>query len=154
MRAKLLPPFAAGLVLAVTTAGATAPVPATRLQADCQAYKQAPGSQDGARCLTYIQGFLDGAVAVDKRVATTVPAENAKPETYSQRALRTRVKPRDPPAPTRYAGFCVGDPVPIATVVASVIAHLEANPPGAGETASAVVHAALRSRFPCKPPAG
>lgn len=154
MRTKLLFSIAAGLILAATTAAATAPVPATRLQADCQAYRQAPDSREGARCLNYIQGFLDGAVAVDARVAQAVSAEDRKSETYSQRALRTRVKPRDPPAPSRYAEFCVGDPVPIATVVASVIAHLEAHPPRAGVTAAAVVQAALRARFPCKPAAG
>lgn len=144
---------AAGLYLVADSAAAITSVRASELRADCQAYRTAPDSTAAKRCLAYIHGFLDGAIVTDARVAQNVSAEYEKSETYSQRVIRTRVRERNKVTPTYYAGFCVGNPVQITVVVDKVIAHLEANPPGSETSAAALVYAALKSGFPCKPSA-
>jgi len=133
-------------------AAAGAP-PASQLRADCKAYSTAPDSPDGRRCLAYIQGFVDGIVAASRPVAQTATTQVEKNETFSERALRTRLRERDRNPPRADAAVCVADSVPTAEVVTQVVAHFDANPPAAGDAAAAAVYAALLARFPCKPAA-
>lgn len=103
-------------------------------------------------CVTYIQGFFDGAVATDERVARNVAAEY---ETggFADRAARTRLGPRLRAVRTfgfsAYAEYCLGAPVPIREVIDHVIEELRASPPPAGALARDVVYEILRERYPC-----
>ncbi len=145
---------AAGL-LAVTflcSAGAHA-VPArtlSELREDCAAVAAAPESVAAQRCIIYVQGFLDGAVATDERVALNVAEEIERTETLTERAIRVRLGDRlRQRGPSYYAEYCVGDPVPVQEVVAHVVDEMNdtAQPPSA--LARDVVYASLRRHYPC-----
>ena len=91
----------------------------------CAIYEQDPEGEDGIFCVRYIQGFIDGAVATDERVAYNVANEYDRDETFTERAIRTRLGSRiDRYGPSYYAEFCLGEPVPLAEVARVVIADL------------------------------
>jgi hypothetical protein len=132
------------------SAYAVPPLTLGQLQADCQAVSRAPDSAPAQRCLVYVQGFLDGAVATDERVALNVAEEIERSETLTERAIRTRLGVRlSRVGASFYAEYCVGDPVPVQEVVGHVIEELEVV--GSDPTALArdVVYAALRRHYPC-----
>ncbi|MEX1994135.1 MAG: Rap1a/Tai family immunity protein [Steroidobacteraceae bacterium] len=148
--ALLLVALTSSILLALP-ASAGAPSPASQLRSDCRAYVAAPDSPDGRRCIAYIQGLLDGVVAASRPIAQAAAAPAPKTETFSERAMRTRLRERDRNLPQPDPGICVADEIATVEVVKQVISHVDANPPAAGDTAAAVVLAALRARFPCGP---
>lgn len=117
----------------------------------CAVYEQDPEGEDGIFCVRYIQGFIDGAVVTDERVTYNVANEYDRDETFTERAIRTRLGSRiDRYGPSYYAEFCLGDPVPLADVVEVVIADLLALEDLQGrELARDVVYATLRREYPC-----
>ena len=72
-----------------------------------------------------IQGFIDGAMATDERVALNVAAEYQEEETFTQRAIRTRLSNRLMQYGSYYAEFCLGGPVTLAEVVGRVGANIK-----------------------------
>ena len=117
----------------------------------CAVYEQDPEGEDGIFCVRYIQGFIDGAVVTDERVTYNVANEYDRDETFTERAIRTRLGSRiDRYGPSYYAEFCLGDPVPLADVVEVVITDLLALEDLQGrELARDVVYATLRREYPC-----
>ena len=118
----------------------------------CAVYGDEPDGEDGIFCVRYIQGFIDGAVATDERVTYNVAAEYGKKETFTERAIRTRVGSRlNRYGPSYYAEFCLGDPVPLAEVVEVVVADLLKLESFEGrEQARDVVYTTLRREYPCE----
>jgi len=102
-------------------------------------------------CARYIRGFIDGAVATDDSVAINVAAEYENIETFAERAIRTRLgNMLDHYGASVYAEYCLGDPIPLAAVVDSVIAEFERvdfNP--AQANARDLVYQVLRGKYPC-----
>lgn len=122
------------------------------LKSHCDQFSVAPDGEDGIFCVRYIQGFIDGAVATDGRVAQNVADEYEKDESFTQRAARTRLGNRlSRFGPSYYAEFCLGDPVPLATVVQVVVESL-ADLDLVQENALArdIVYRTLRLSFPCE----
>lgn len=121
----------------------------------CEIYLNEPDGEDGIFCVRYIQGFIDGAVATDARVTFNVAAEYDRDESFSERAIRTRLGNRiEEFGSSYYAEFCLGEPVPLKEVVDTVVADilnpdLIANQPLARD----VVYATLRREYPCAAPA-
>jgi hypothetical protein len=117
----------------------------------CAVYEEDPDGEDGIFCVRYIQGFIDGAVATDERVTYNVANEYDRDETFTERAIRTRLGSRiDRYGPSYYAEFCLGEPVPLAEVVRVVVADLLALESLEGrELARDVVYASLRTEYPC-----
>ena len=117
----------------------------------CATYEADPESGDGIFCVRYIQGFIDGAVATDERVTYNVAAEYDRDETYTERAIRTRLgRSLERYGPSFYAEFCLGEPVPLAEVVRVVIADLlQLENLEGRELAREVVYATLRREYPC-----
>lgn len=136
-------------VLATTRASAIEPLTATQLREVCVDSREQPDSLEAQLCVYYVKGFLDGAVATDGRVAQNVAAE-IEEETFTERAIRTRVgnRLRDY-GPSVYAGFCVGQPDPIADVVLHVIEELDRYEDLEGIQAQSVVYSSLRRHYPC-----
>ena len=139
--------------LASSNADAVEALSTEELVSHCVYYEQDPESVDGVFCVRYIQGFIDGAVATDERVTNNVADEYDREETFSERATRTRLGSRLERFGTYYAEFCLGEPVPLKTVVERVIADLDntqrvANQPLARD----FVYATLRMQFPCEAP--
>ncbi len=131
---------------------AVEPLLAEQLKTYCVAESGGDRSHNEALCIAYITGFLDGAVATDERVAENVADELETDRSFTERALRTRMvrRMRDR-GPTVYAGFCVGNPVPIAEVVEHVVEELtEADIPE-GRAAQIFVYNSLRKHYPCDP---
>ena len=130
--------------------GALEPLSAQVLAEYCADYQAVSGSGD-VRCVTYIKGFLDGAIATDSRVAENVVRDLEEPETLAERAFRTRVTDRLAKyGPSVYAEFCVGDPVPIADVVNRVMQTLVEHQDLANNTARTIVYSALRQHYACE----
>jgi len=121
------------------------------LIAHCAVYEEDPAGVDGIFCVRYIQGFIDGAVVTDERVTYNVANEYDREESFTERAIRTRLGSRiDRYGPSYYAEFCLGEPVPLAEVVSIVIADLLALEDLEGrELARDVVYATLRREYPC-----
>ena len=117
----------------------------------CAVYEEDPEGTDGIFCVRYIQGFIDGAVATDERVTYNVAAEYDREETYTERAMRTRLgQTLQRFGPSYYAEFCLGEPVPLAAVVKVVISDLlSADRVGGSELAREVVYGTLRREYPC-----
>lgn len=131
-------------------ASAVPPLTLGQLQADCQAISEVPDSAPAQRCLIYVQGFLDGAVATDERVALNVAEEIERNETLTERAIRTRLGVRlSRVGASFYAEYCVGDPVPVQEVVGHVIEEFELVDSDPTALARDVVYAALRRHYPC-----
>ncbi len=122
------------------------------LIAHCAVYEQDPDGEDGIFCVRYIQGFIDGAVVTDERVTYNVANEYDRDETFTERAIRTRLGSRiDRYGPSYYAEFCLGEPVPLAEVARVVIADLlELEDLEGRELARDVVYATLRTEYPCE----
>lgn len=139
--------------LASSDADAVEALSTEELVSHCVFYDKDPESVDGVFCVRYIQGFIDGAVATDERVTRNVADEYDREETFSERATRTRLGRRIERYTTFYAEFCLGEPLPLKTVVEQVIADLGnaqriANQPLARD----FVYATLRTQFPCEAP--
>ena len=117
----------------------------------CVVYEEDPDGEDGIFCVRYIQGFIDGAVVTDERVTYNVADEYDREETFTERAIRTRLGSRiDRYGPSYYAEFCLGEPVPLAEVVRVVIADLlQLENLEGRELARDVVYATLRREYPC-----
>ncbi len=149
---KLIAPCLVFLLAAGTAPSALAVKPKTlaELRSDCNAFSVEPEGAAARRCVIYVQGFLDGAVATDERVALNVAEEIERTETLTERAIRTRLHTRiQQRGPSYYAEYCVGDPVPIQEVVGHVIEEFEALTATAGMQARDIVYAALRRHYPC-----
>lgn len=140
----------AGCLFATPQAWAVEPLSAKQLRQVCEDYRDEADEPWSLLCLYYVKGFLDGAVATDERVAMNVSAEYEKEETFTERAIRTRIGNRLARfGPSVYAEFCVGQPDPIAEVVQRVIEELEQYDDLAGIQAQTVVYDTLRRHYPC-----
>ena len=140
-------------VLAAPNVHAVEALSTEELVSHCVYYEKEPDSVDGVFCVRYIQGFIDGAVATDERVTNNVADEYDRSESFSERAIRTRLGRRLATFETYYAEFCLGEPVPLKNVVELVIADLEneqrvENQPLARD----FVYTTLRNQFPCETP--
>ena len=118
----------------------------------CAVYDEDPDGKDGIFCVRYIQGFIDGAVVTDERVAYNVADEYERSETPTERAIRARLASRiELFGSSYYAGFCLGEPLPLADVVRKVITDLLKLESLEGrELAREVVFETLRREYPCK----
>jgi hypothetical protein len=124
---------------------------ATELASHCKHFQSAPESVDGTFCVRYVQGFIDGAIATDERVTLNVAEEYHKEESFSERATRIRLGQRmESYGGSYYAEFCLGEPSPLAEVVARVASKLEQNPLTSDTLlARNVVYGTLREHYPC-----
>ena len=122
------------------------------LVSHCVVMERDPEGADAQYCIRYIQGFIDGAVATDVRVMLNTEAGGERSETFSERAKRTRAPSRaDRFRAAQLAGFCLGDPLPLAAVVDTVVADLVSIDKGdtAESPARDAVYNSLRQHYPC-----
>lgn len=135
--------------LLTPTAGAVPPLLASDFARDCAAQNGQKGYLE--RCELYIAGFLDGALATDERVAQNVAKELEGEETFTERALRTRVGERMlRHGPSVYAEYCIGEPVPIAEVIELLRREISERPPRQDDLARDAMYALLREHYPCR----
>lgn len=104
----------------------------------------------GAGCMAYLRGFIDGAIATDPAVTMNVARELEEQETFSERALRTRVGSRlDRYGPSFFAEFCISLPVPLAEIGGHVLTSL-AEQRGSQDPARDTVYQVLKRHYPCE----
>jgi len=126
------------------------PLSAGSLQRYCEGATESVDEPEARLCFTYVNGFLDGAIATDARVAENVVEEIDSDETFTERAIRTRVIRRiEDYGASVYAEFCVGQPVSIIEVVTHVVDEFANYDTLEGLEAQTVVYSALRRHYPC-----
>ena len=142
--------LAASTLLLSPAAFGVTPLTAAELARNCEMSSSDTDASSRPLCVTYVTGFLDGAVATDARVVENVVNELEREQSLKERAIRTRLsrKLRDA-GPTLYAEFCVGTPVPVSEVVGHVIDELGSRDSLDGVLAQSIVYAALRKHYPC-----
>lgn len=150
MRILVLAVTALCCVLIAPRSSAIEPLTAIQLEEVCADAIENPDSAEARLCLFYVKGFLDGAVATDARVAENVASEIAEQETFTERAIRTRVinRLRDY-GPSVYADFCIGQPDPIADVMLHVIEEMQEQDSLENVQAQKIVYDSLRRHYPC-----
>lgn len=143
--------FVASL-LSAHQAAAVEALSTKELAEHCIHYHDDPDGEDAIFCVRYVQGFIDGAVATDERVAVNVVAEIEQEESFAERAIRLRgpSKKVSRYGATVYAEFCLGAPVALKEVVEHVIEDLR-NRKVLEERLLArdAVYAVLRRDYPC-----
>lgn len=141
------------ILLSPQKAAAVEALSTKELAEHCIHYDEDPIGEDAIFCVRYVQGFIDGAVATDERVAINVVAEINEEETFSERAIRQRApsKKASRYGATFYAEFCLGAPIALKEVVEHVIDDLR-NRKVLEETLLArdAVYAVLRRDYPCE----
>lgn len=141
-----------GALLLAPSAWAVEDLTTAELVSHCAKYHDDTAAEDRIFCIRYIQGFIDGAVATDDRVMNSVAGQYEKEETFSERAMRTRLGSRlERYGATSYAGYCLGDPVPLQEVVEHVVENT-ADPKltAAHPLARELVYETLRTHYPCE----
>ena len=104
-----------------------------------------------AVCTGYINGFLDGAFATDPNVVESVVGEIGKEESFSERAIRTRLGlSLERFGPSYYAGFCIPGDMPMDTILAELheAAKQESNDTGR-QNARDYLYRLLQAQHPC-----
>lgn len=150
MRTLIISVAALSCLIIAPPTSAIEPLTAIQLKTICADAVDNPDSAESRLCVYYVKGFLDGAVATDGRVAENVASEIEEEETFTERAIRTRVitRLRDY-GPSVYAEFCVGQPDPIADVVLHVVEELDRYEDLTRVQAQTVVYDSLRRHYPC-----
>jgi hypothetical protein len=141
-------------LLIAPAAKAVEELSARELGSHCALLNNDPEGVDAQYCIRYIQGFIDGAVATDARVMLSVEDILNREETFSERAIRTRMpSSADRSRAANLAGFCLGDPLPLRDVVDAVVADLDAIVEDKEQETAAmeIVYASLKRHFPCEP---
>ena len=141
------------LLLLAGRAESVEPLSTPELAGHCAFYFSERDGKDAIFCIRYVQGFIDGAVVTDARVLGNIATEIDEGETFSERAIRTRIKSRiDRRGPTVYADFCLGEPDSLEKVVEKVVQDL-ANLKVLDKDllAREVVFSTLRREYPCDP---
>jgi len=127
---------------------------AHELASHCTRLSAEPEGADAQYCGRYIQGFVDGAIATDARVMLNAESALSGDETFTERAMRTRMPGRvDRSRAEKLAGFCLGEPLQLRELVDVVVADLMADlaTTAKDEPAMEVVYKSLMKNYPCNP---
>ena len=153
MNIKTLLVIAFAFLLLSDRAESVEPLSTPELAEHCAFYYDDRDGKDAIFCVRYVQGFIDGAVATDARVLENIASEFDEDETFSERAIRSRIGSRiNRRGPTVYADFCLGEPDSLEAVVEKVVDDL-ANRKVLDKDLLArdAVFSTLRREYPCNP---
>ena len=153
MNTRTLSIGAIALLLLAENAWSVEPLSTPELAEHCAYFYEDRGGKDAVFCIRYVQGFIDGAVATDARVLENIASEFDEDESFSERAIRSRLGSRiNRRGPTVYADFCLGEPDSLEEVVEKVVNDL-ANRKVLDRDLLArdAVFSTLRREYPCGP---
>jgi hypothetical protein len=144
---------AIALLLLAERADSVEPLSTPELAEHCAFFHDDPDGKDAIFCVRYVQGFIDGAVATDARVLENIATEFDEDESFSERAIRSRIGNRiNRRGPTVYADFCLGEPDSLQEVVEKVVDDLANRKVlDADLLARDAVFSTLRREYPCSP---
>lgn len=153
MNTRILFFSALALLLLSDRARSVEPLSTPELAEHCAFYFDDRDGKDAIFCVRYVQGFIDGAVATDARVLENIATEFDEDETFSERAIRSRIGSRiSRRGPTVYADFCLGEPDSLEDVVEKVVRDLANRKVlDVDLLARDAVFSTLRREYPCKP---
>ena len=138
------------LLFPIHVAEAVEPLSTAELASHCSHYKKDPDGVDAVFCIRYIQGFIDGAIATDEKVAQNATAKSKQEESFSERIMRTRKARQKSMDPTYLAEFCLGTPVPLKSIVEKIIVNFNKRKHNSEEVpARDAVYLILRNEYPC-----
>lgn len=123
------------------------------LEESCAALLWLEDKRDGAMCRGFVHGYLLGAEGAPPFPDATGDADaGTARESYSERALRTRISPAYVRRATSVepVTYCLGDSIVLADVIQAIADYLESNPEAAGIIEPPMVQEALTRRFPCE----
>ncbi len=123
--------------LARVDAAELAPLTSMELHELCLAYIRAPESEEAQACAAYVRGFLEGS----EQVVLGNRDKEARPESFSERAWRTRLG-ASPPKPR----YCLKERLPLREFIAQMLKQAERKPPTEDSSADALLYGTL-SRF-------
>jgi len=105
-----------------------------------------------AVCSGCINGFLDGAFATDPGVVDRVVSEIQTEESFSERAIRTRLgNTLASFGPSYYAGFCIPADLSMDTIVEELLGAAQEEVDHTGEqSARDYLYGLLQARHPCE----
>lgn len=105
-----------------------------------------------AVCSGYINGFLDGAFATDPGVVDSVVSQIQTEESFSERAIRTRLGTTlERFGPSYYAGFCIPGDLAMDTIVRELLeVAQEKLDHAAKENARDYLYRLLQTHHPCE----
>jgi hypothetical protein len=111
---------------------------------------ESPG--EGAVCSGYINGFIDGAFATDPGVVDRVVSEIETEESFSERAIRTRLgNTLARFGPSYYAGFCIPGDLSMDTIVEELLGAAQEEVDHTGkQNARDYLYGLLQARHPCE----
>jgi len=122
------------------------------LEDSCAALLWLEDERQGAMCRGFVHGYLLGADGAPPLPVQAAPAsERSGGESYSERALRTRLSPAYVRRVTgaKTASYCLGGTTDLADVVKAITEYLESHSDATGVIESPMVQEALMRRFPC-----
>lgn len=120
-----------------------APLPAVELHERCLAYADEPDSAKGRSCASFVRGFLEGSPEI--HFSASSPEEERK-ESFSDRALRTRLGVRTNATPT----YCLDSSVSLSNFIASLVSFIDEHPSPESLNASDVLYGTLRRSYRCE----
>lgn len=97
-------------------------------------------------CLSFIKGFLQGALLTDTAIIQSIEAQQAN-KSFSQRALKTRLG-RNSDSPTSLAGFCLPPERTILDLAQETLDHVSHSERNSLELAQNV-YQSLQTDYPC-----
>jgi Rap1a immunity proteins len=124
-------------LLARVDAAELAPLTSMELHELCLAYVHAPESEKAQACAAYVRGFIEGSEQIVLRNGD----KEARPESFSERAWRTRLG-ANPPKPR----YCLKARLPLREFIAQMLKQAERKPPTEDSSADALLYGTL-SRF-------
>lgn len=133
-----------GPLLAVIASLASAadlePMSGAELRQRCLAYIASPQSATGQACSGYVRGFIEGSTVTQVGVSTSGG------ESFTDRALRTRLGMRADPQPT----YCVDATVSLSHLISQILRLLDEQPNLIESNARDVLHQVLQRFHRCR----
>jgi hypothetical protein len=116
----------------------------------CKDYDAHPKQSESQQCARYIKGFIDGAIATDIGVRTAQKLNSDDAQTFSERATSNRTSSRVRSyGVSESSDFCLGDPVVISHVIATVTENIK-NIKDQNRSALGAMFQILKDNYPCK----
>jgi hypothetical protein len=120
-----------------------APLSAIELHERCRAYVDEPDSAKGRSCAAFVRGFIEGSPEIHYCANAW---EKEQKESFSDRALRTRLGVRPHATPL----YCLDSSVSLQNFIASIVSYIDEHPSPEGLTASDVLYGTLRRSYRCE----
>ena len=138
------------LMISVKPIMAVEPLTVKELSDLCKSHTKDPNTSESLQCARYIKGFIDGAIAIDFRIASHIQKE--EDPTLAERAIETRIRSRlHRFSKPENNDFCLGRPLPLEEIIQKVTQNILIETKE-DKPALYSVYKTLRTHYPCETP--